>query len=334
MASTLPPSGESPIPAWRSAGLRFYPLSRYLREQFGGRVQKISIDAGLDCPNRDGTIARGGCVFCDPASFSPSRRRGGGPIAQQIFEGIGRQTAKSGVNRFLAYFQPATNTYAPVDRLRQLYEEALAQPGVVGLVIGTRPDCVPDDVLDLLAELAGRTWLAVEFGLQSIHRRSLEWMNRGHGPEAFFDAVHRSRQRGLRVGVHVILGLPGEIADDVRLTARELARLAIHSVKLHNLHAVRGTRLAELMAEGQVRLPSLAEHAALVVDFLERLPAGVVVDRISADAPPECLLGPQWCLDKSAVRQAVDAEFARRLTWQGRLWGGNAVDHDGVGGSD
>lgn len=243
-----------------------------------------------------------------------------GSIAAQIAEGTRRLTARYRTDRFLAYFQPATNTYAPVARLRDLYQEALAQPRIVGLLIGTRPDCVPDDVLDLLAEMSGRTWLGVEYGLQSMHPRSLEWMNRGHGPEAFVDALRRSHERGLRVGAHVILGLPGETPDDIRATAQELGRLAVDSVKLHNLHAVRGTRLAELATSGQVKLSELAEHAAAVVDFLERLPPGCVVDRIAGDAPADCLVGPAWCLDKPAVQQAVDAEFARRDTWQGRLW--------------
>jgi radical SAM protein (TIGR01212 family) len=300
--------------------LRYYPLQRYLGEQFGGRVWKVSVDAGLGCPNRDGTIAQGGCVFCDPASFSPSRRLGIPTIAGQIAEGTRRLAARSGATRFLAYFQPATNTYAPVARLRELYAEALAQPYIVGLVIGTRPDCVPDAVLDLLAEFATHTWLSVEYGLQSIHQRSLIWMNRGHGPEAFVDAVQRSRQRGLRVGAHVILGLPGETADDMRATALELARLRVNSVKLHNLHAVRDTPLGAWVAAGEVRLPELAEYVPLVVDFLERLPPDCVIERLVGDAPADCLLAPAWCRDKPAVQRAIDAEFTRRNTWQGRLW--------------
>jgi len=280
----------------------------------------VSVDAGLGCPNRDGTIAHGGCVFCDPASFSPSRRLGIASIAGQIAEGTRRLAARSHVERFLAYFQPATNTYAPTAQLRRLYEEALAQPQIVGLIVGTRPDCVPDAVLDLLAEFASRTWLAVEYGLQSMHQRSLTWMNRGHGPEAFVDAVARSRMRGLRVGAHVILGIPGETPDDVRATAIGLGGLGIHSVKLHNLHAVRGTRLADWVTAGQVYLPELADYVTLVVDFLERLPPDCVIDRLVGDAPAECLIAPAWCRDKSAVLRAIDAEFIRRDTWQGRLW--------------
>jgi radical SAM protein (TIGR01212 family) len=201
-----------------------------------------------------------------------------------------------------------------------LYDEALAQPQIVGLVIGTRPDCVPDDVLDLLAEFASRTWLAVEYGLQSIHQRSLTWMNRGHGPEAFVDAVKRSQARGLRVGAHVILGLPGESLDEVRATAIALGQLGIHSVKLHNLHAVRGTPLGDWVAAGQIHLPDLTEYVPLAVDFLERLPPNCVIDRLVGDAPADCLIAPAWCRNKSAAQRAIDAELTRRDTWQGRLW--------------
>ncbi len=185
----------------------------------------------------------------------------------------------------MAYFQPATNTYGPLDRLRGLYEEALGHPQVVGLAIGTRPDCAGEAVLDTLAELSARTWLTIEFGLQTIHDRTLDWLERGHGVGAFLDAARRTRQRGLEMGVHVILGLPGESPADMLATARCLARLGVASVKLHNLYAVRGTRLAELLAAGQVRLPERDEYVRWVVDFLEVLPPGCVIDRLSGDAP-------------------------------------------------
>ena len=252
----------------------------------------------------------------------PARRMGPGPILDQINRGIGRLGTRYGVDRFVAYFQPASNTYAPIERLRNVYQQALSHPNVVGLVIGTRPDCVGDDVLDLLAEFSQRTWLLVEYGLQTIHDRTLDWMNRGHHYDAFLDAVRRSRCRGLEIGAHVILGLPGESREDMVATAREVARLQIDSVKLHNLHAVRNTPLADLVLSGEVRLPVLEEYVGYVVDFLEELPPNCVIDRLSADAPPEYLVGGNWCLDKSAVRTAIEAEFRRRDTWQGRRFAG------------
>jgi radical SAM protein (TIGR01212 family) len=303
---------------WHYAGLRYHKLGHFCRQKFGTRVWKVSVDGGFECPNVDGRLSTGGCIFCNVASFSPSRRLGGLSITQQITEGLRRVAKRHGVERVLAYFQPATNTYAPVDHLRALYEEALAHPAVIGLCIGTRPDCVPEAVLDLLAELSQRTWLCVEFGLQTIHDRTLRWMNRGHGLEAFLDAVTRSKRRGLTIGAHVILGLPGETGEDMQATARELGRLRIDAAKLHNLYVARDTRLAEVWSTGQLELPSLEQYAGYVVDFLECLPPDCVIERLSADAPAEYLLAPTWCSDKSAVQRAIDRELQRRDTWQGR----------------
>ncbi|MEX2120513.1 MAG: TIGR01212 family radical SAM protein [Pirellulales bacterium] len=311
---------KSQIPSWRAAGLRFFAYGFYLRGRFGCRVQKVSLDAGFTCPNVDGTVAVGGCVFCDNRSFSPSRRLPRTTIAGQLDEGIRRLRRRYRVDRFLAYFQPATNTYAPLERLRGLYQQALAHPRVVGLAVGTRPDCVPDGVLDLLAELAEQTYLSVEYGMQSMHDRSLEWMNRGHRHEAFVDAVERSRGRGFEICAHVILGVPGESHGDMLATANELARLGVHSVKLHNLYAVRNTPLAEWVRCGQVRLMSREDYVRTVVDFLELLPPQCLVERIGGDAPPDYLVGPSWCLDKHGLRSALDAEFCRRDTWQGRTY--------------
>jgi len=284
----------------------------------GHRVWKVSVDGGLGCPNVDGTVGTAGCIFCNVRSYSPSRRLHLTSITKQLDEGIRRIRRRHGVDRFLAYFQPATNTYAPVGRLRELWEEALRHPQVVGLVVGTRPDCVPDEVLDLLAEFAQRTWLSVEYGLQTIHDRSLDWLGRGHDYHAFLDAVRRTRERGLRIGAHVILGLPCETRDQMLATARELARLGIDSVKLHNLYVARDTPLAHMLDAGEVQLPGREEYVGYVVDFLEELPPDCVIDRLSADCPPEYLVAPSWCLDKSAVRAAIEAELARRDTWQGR----------------
>jgi radical SAM protein (TIGR01212 family) len=305
-------------PGWRLAGLRYHSLSFFFRKKFAGKVWKVSVDGGFTCPNRDGTLGDAGCIFCDPESFSPSRRLGLSSITAQIEAGIGLLKTRRGAERFVAYFQPASNSYAPLPRLRDVYEEALAHPQVVGLAIGTRPDCVGDDVLDLLAELSGRTWLQIEYGLQTIHDRTLRWLNRGHGCAAFFDAVARSRARRLPVGAHVILGLPGETRDDMLATARTLAQLKIDAVKLHNLYAVKGTRLAAMVAAGEVQFAGLTEYAGWVVDFLEQLPPDCVVDRLSGEAPPSYLIGPDWCLQKSAVRAAIAAEFQRRDTWQGK----------------
>jgi radical SAM protein (TIGR01212 family) len=305
---------------WRLAGLRYYSYNFFLRQRFGCRVHKVSLDAGLTCPNVDGTVARGGCTFCDNRSFSPSRRLPRQSLAEQLEEGMRRVARWFGVDKFLAYFQPATNTYAPVPRLRAMYEAAIEHPQVVGLAIGTRPDCVPDDVLDLLGEIAARTYLSVEYGMQTMHDRSLDWMNRGHHHDAFLDAIERSRGRGFEICAHVILGLPGESHGDMLATARELARLRPDAVKLHNLYAVKNTPLAEQVERGEVVLMERADYVRTLVDFLELLPTDCVVERISGDAPPDYFIGPAWCLDKAAVRRAVDGELERRDTWQGKRW--------------
>jgi len=330
VSSINPPEGLSAVPAaempdktvfdWRRAGLRYYHYNFFLRSRFGYRVQKVSVDAGFSCPNVDGTVAIGGCTFCDNRSFSPSRRAPRVSVIEQINDGIRRLKIRYKVDHFMAYFQPATNTYAPVERLRKVYYEALGHPQVVALAIGTRPDCVPDDVLDLLQEIAARHYLSVEYGLQTIHDRSLDWMNRGHHHDAFLDAMARSRGRGFEICAHVMLGLPGESHADMLATAREVARLNLDAVKIHNLYAVKRTKLADQVAAGEVRLMQRDEYVSTVVDFLELLPPHTIVERISGEAPPDYFIGPSWCLDKPSVRAAIDAELIRRDTWQGRLF--------------
>lgn len=306
--------------AWRAAGLRYYAYNFFLRQKFGGPVRHVSISAGFTCPNVDGTVAKGGCVFCDNRSFSPSRRQPWHPVTGQIDEGIRRIRMRYKADRFLAYFQPGSNTYGPLPKLERVFREALAHPAVCGLVVGTRPDCVPGEVLELLQDLARIHYVSVEYGVQTIHDRSLDWMNRGHHYDAFVDAVDRSVGRGFEIGTHLIFGLPGESREDMLATADEIARRPLHSIKLHQLYAVHHTPLADWVASGSVKLMERDEYASIVVDVLERLPPHFVIERTSGDAPPAFLVGPQWCLDKPALKQAIDGELARRDTWQGKLW--------------
>lgn len=302
---------------WREAGLRYYSLGFHLKNKFGERVQKVSLDAGFTCPNVDGSVTTGGCTFCDNRSFSPSRRVRRQDILNQLEDGISRVKGRYNVAKFIAYYQPATNTYAPVEKLRPLYDLPLEHPDVVGVAIGTRPDCVPDDVLDLLEELAGRTYLSVEYGMQTMHDKSLDWMNRGHHHDAFLDAMQRSRGRGFEICAHVILGLPGETHEDMMATANELAKSGVDAIKLHNLYAVKRTVLADQVASGEVTLINQEDYVRAVVDFLELTPPHVVVERVSGDAPPDYFVGPEWCLNKSAVRAAIEKEFNRRDSYQG-----------------
>ncbi len=283
-------------------------------------MQKVSLDAGFTCPNVDGTVAYGGCNFCDNRSFSPSRRLPRISVLDQLDEGIRCLRRRyTSCDQFIAYFQPATNTYAPVERLAPLYRSALEHPQVVALSIGTRPDCVPDDVLNLLSQLAQETCLGVEYGMQSIHDHSLDWMNRGHHHDSMIDAMERSRGLGFEIGAHIILGLPTETHEQMMATADEVRRLQVDSVKIHNLYAVRGTPLGEQFARGEIALMDRDDYLRTLVDFLERIPAETIVERISGDAPDDYFLGPSWSLDKPGILTALQHEFERRGTWQGRL---------------
>lgn len=305
--------------AWQLDGLAMNSFGAFLKRRFGGRIQRVSIDAGFTCPNVDGAVARGGCNFCDNRSFSPSRRVRLRQVSEQLEAGITTVRKRyDKVEGFIAYFQPATNTYAPVEQLREVFELALSiSDEVVGLAIGTRPDCVPESVLSLIEGLAKQTYVSLEFGMQTIHDAGLDWMNRAHSHADMINAIDRSRGRGFECCAHVILGIPGETHAMMMETADEIGRLGFDAVKLHNLYAVRGTSLGDQVLAGQVDMMPRDEYIRTVVDFLERIPPEVIVERISGDAPSNFLIEPKWCLEKSAVRLAIEAEFERRGTRQG-----------------
>jgi radical SAM protein (TIGR01212 family) len=305
---------------------RYYSFSRFLRERFGSRVFRVTIDAGFTCPNVDGTVTTGGCVYCDNRSFSPNRRLPRATIAAQVERGVTLLGRRYGAERFLAYFQAATNTHASVDRLRRLYDEALAHPQIVGLAIGTRPDSVPDPVLDLLEGYARRLYVCLELGLQSVHDRSLDWMNRGHHFDAFLDAVRRCQGRGVDLCAHVILGLPGESWDDMLATADVLAALPVQGVKIHNLHVVRGTPMEQMYEAGEVPMLEHDEYVRLVCDFVERLRPDMVLHRLNGDAPPDYLVAPLWCAEKHELLRAIQEEMERRDSWQGKRWNRAAAE--------
>ena len=310
---------SSAEPDWVREGLAFNALGAALRRRYGGRVQRVSLDAGLTCPNVDGTVARGGCNFCDNRSFSPSRRVRLAKVRDQLLSGIQsvRRRYKN-VCGFIAYFQPATNTYAPLDELEELFELALrSHDQIRALAVGTRPDCVPDPVLELLQDLARRHDVSVEYGMQSARDESLRWMNRAHRHVDMINAVDRTRGRGIEIGSHVILGIPDETHDDMMRSATELAILGVDSIKIHNLYAVDGTPLGEQVRGGEVEMMSRNDYVRTVVDFLERCSPTAIIERISGDAPPKYLIAPQWCLEKSTLKRSIEEEFRRRGTRQG-----------------
>ncbi len=278
-------------------------LARHWRSRFGERVHRVSLDAGLSCPNRDGTIGRSGCAFCDPASFSPAAGDPR-PVAEQLAEGI-RRLGRRGVRKVAAYFQPHTNTHGPLPRLRAAWDAVLPFPEVVALCVGTRPDAVPDPVLDLLAGYAGRLEVWLELGLQSAHDATLERLGRGHTVADFVDACQRARERGLLVCAHVILGLPGETPAHEAATAGLLAGLGVDGVKLHQLAVVRGTRLEGAWRRGEVEPLTEAAYARRAAAFVRRLPARTVLHRLVGDTDPERLLAPRF--DKARVLRAIRA---------------------------
>lgn len=305
---------------WKQLGYRYYSLSLYLGRTFGGKTWKASVDGGFHCPNADGTISQSGCLFCNIVSFSPSRRLGGLSVREQLLQSVTQLRERRGVERVIAYFQPATNTYGPVEYLERCYREALAVPGVVGLSIGTRPDCLPEDVLALLARLNRETWLSLEIGVQSSHDRTLQRLNRGHTWEDSVNAIQRAVCRGIRVCVHLMFGLPGETLEEMLETAERIAKLPIHGVKLHNLYVAKETALAKLYEEGRYQPMTQGEYVATVVSVLERLPPNVVIERLTAETSDEYLIAPDWCRRKGETIEMIRQTLASRDTYQGRLF--------------
>jgi uncharacterized protein len=298
---------------------RYRDYHTYLKDIFGERVQKISLDAGLGCPNRDGTISSSGCLFCD--------RRGSGTgafideglsIDQQIVRAKALIQKRYRARKFIAYFQSFTNTYAPADRLKSLYDQALAHQDVVGLSVATRADCVDMDILTLIRSYQADRLVWLEYGLQSSHDTTLKQIHRGHDVACFEQSVRMAAEQGINICAHIILGLPGEDRDMMLETARYLSRLPVHGIKIHLLYVVKGTRLAELYRKNEFRCLSRDEYANLVVDVLELLPAQMVIQRLTGDPIRSELVAPAWAGEKQMNLRSIQHTLERRDTWQGR----------------
>ena len=296
---------------------RYNAFSEELKRVFGCRVQRISVDAGFSCPNRDGTLDTKGCIFCGGHGSGSHGIPRTLTVAEQIEDGKEVMRRKYKAERFIAYFQAYSNTHAALERLKALYDEALAVSGVVSLMVATRPDCLSDDVLDYLQGLSRRTYLWLELGIQSIHDRSLIFINRRHDHASSVDAVQRAASRGIRVCAHVILGLPGETRQEMLAMAAELNRLGVDGVKLHLLHVMKGTVLAEMYGRGEVGVLERDEYAGLVCDFLERLDPRILIQRLTGDGGHDNLVAPLWSLKKFEILNLIDAELERRGTHQG-----------------
>lgn len=300
---------------------RYYnAYSGYLKSRFPWKVYKLPLDAGFTCPNRDGRVASGGCTFCSNASFSPNS---GGPVKsvrEQVEEGIAVfRKRRFGGERFIAYFQAFTNTYAPPETLGRLYEEALSFPEVVGLAIGTRPDCLDEATLDLLDAIGKKTALFLEVGLQSSHDETLRRVNRGHSYGDFVEAVARIKERKIYLSTHLILGLPGEDRRMIFETVEKVSALPIDAVKLTHLYIPHQAPLAGLFRRGGLPLFTLSDYLTLVCDVLERLPRHVVIERLMGELDGPDILAPLWGKHKGEILQMIEAEFGRRGTCQGIL---------------
>lgn len=294
----------------------YYALSDYMKARFGCKVFKVSLDAGLTCPNRDGKKGLGGCIYCSSASLKP-KGAASKDIADQLASGIAYIRKRHKAARFIAYFQMNTGTYAPTEYLRGIYNEALTSPLVAGIAISTRPDCLSDETLELMERLKMFKPLWIELGLQSANDKTLEALNRRHTVRDFEDAVLRARTRGIDVCAHVILGLPGEDGADWINTARFLGGIKVWGVKFHQLQVMRGTPLEDAYERGEVRLMELDEYASAVVDCIEALPPAVVVHRLCGDAPLEHLVAPRWGVNKFMVMDKIRRLFEERGAYQG-----------------
>jgi len=305
---------------------RYNDFPTYFRNKFSERVQKVSIDAGFTCPNRDGTKGKGGCTYCNNTTFKPTYCNLDNSVTSQIQKGIDFFAKKYSAMKFLAYFQAYTNTYAPFSELKRLYEEALKHPKIVGLVISTRPDSVNSEILDYLADLSKKVYVMVEFGLESHLDKTLQLINRGHTFAESVWALEETARRGINNCAHLILGLPGENREDSLEQARVISKLPVNNLKLHQMQIHRKTVLEKQFYEkpGQFTLYSAEEYIELVVDYLELLNPEIIVERFISQAPPEMLLAPKWGLKNFEFVAKVEKRLAERETWQGRKYEENA----------
>ena len=299
----------------------YYDFGAGLGKYFEGKVQKISVHAGFTCPNRDGAVGVGGCTYCNNQTFNPEYCTPELGVTQQLVDGMRFFSRKYPTMRYLAYFQAYTNTYGELSRLKAMYEEALSVDGVVGLVIGTRPDCMPEELLDYLEELSRRTFLMVEYGIESANDDTLKRINRGHDFATAADAIRRTHARGILVGGHVILGLPGEERDELLRQASLLATLPLDMLKLHQLQLIRGTRMAREYGEcpKDFHLYEVDEYIELAIDYIERLPQTMVIERFISQSPRSLLIAPDWGMKNFEFVNRLRRRMVERGAWQGRL---------------
>lgn len=292
---------------------RYHTQSYHLKSTFGSKVVKIPVDAGFTCPNLDGSVGRGGCIFCLDGSGPNSRKS----MYEQYTLGREKLSSKWSVDKCIVYLQTHTNTYAHPERLEKIYREALSFDSVVGLTISTRPDCISEEIADLLGELSKETYLTVELGLQSIFNKTLETINRGHTFEDFLSGFEKLKKRDIRVVVHLINGLPGETKEDMLESVKRVASLSPFALKLHLLYVERGTRIEAMWREGKLPYFERDEYVQLLCDQIEHIPPEIVIERLTGDGSCDLLLSPLWTMKKFAFLDEIDKEFLRRKSFQG-----------------
>jgi uncharacterized protein len=303
---------------------RYNSYMEYFQREFGARVQKVTIDAGFTCPNRDGSKGTGGCTYCDNDAFNPSYCQPGKSITQQITEGIEFHKVRyRRAGNYLAYFQAYSNTYAPLDEIVRLYDEALSFPGVIGLVIGTRPDCIDDEKLEYFAGLARNHYVIIEYGIESCYNRTLERINRQHTFEDSCKAIQKTASFGIKTGAHLIFGLPGETREQMLKEAEILSTLPINNLKFHQLQIIRNTVMANDFEKHpeNYNLFSLEEYIQFIVRFTEKLNPSIVIERFTGEAPPRFQAGPTWGnLRTDEILRMIENELEKQDTWQGKLF--------------
>jgi len=299
--------------------IRYYSFSKHLKSVFGGPVYKISIDAGFTCPNRDGFKGKGGCLYCDERGSGASYIQRDLSVKDQIITGINRIKKTREVQKFIAYFQAFSNTYAPVSHLKKLYDEALSIEGVVGLSVGTRADIITEETLDLLEEYSKKTYFWVEYGLQSIHDKTLNLINRGHTYKEFEDTFLKTKNRRIKICVHIIVGLPGETREEILQTAEKLAELKPDGIKIHSLYIAKGSPIEKYYNKGEIKLLEQDEYISIIADLLERIPKDIIIQRLVGETNKDALVEPKWILNKIKIIYEINNELIKRNTYQGYL---------------
>lgn len=289
-----------------------------MRDFFGATVYKVNVDAGFTCPNRDGTLGLTGCIYCNNDSFRPASCRPVLSVTEQIKKGSEHIRRRYGADRFIVYFQAFTNTYGPVEHLEALYREALADPAVVGLAIGTRPDAVDPEKISLLESMATKHFILLEYGLQSIYDKTLRYINRGHDYQTFLDAIDLTRDRGIHIGAHLIAGFPTETREETLAMAEEISSLPIGFLKVHQLQVVRDTPLEDMYARKPFNTFEYEEYLDFIVTFIERLSPEIVLQRLFATAPDSILIAPLWGKSRHAILQDIMKRLESRDTYQGK----------------